>query len=82
MRQIFIESRACAFSLEDDGTESSNESDSGLRTGSGSDTASPLVSEWENGCNGHAQLPPARISSADASLHRFVRSLSTNIREL
>ena len=80
MRQMFIESRARAFNLEDDGMESGDERDSGLRTGSGSDTASPLVSEWENDCNCHAQLPPAHVSSGDVSLHRFVCSLRTNMR--
>lgn len=80
MRQMFIESRARAFNLEDDGMESGDERDSGLRTGSGSDTASPLVSEWENDCNCHAQLPPAHVSSGDVSLHRFVCSLCTDIR--
>ena len=82
MRQMFIESRARAFNLEDDGMESGDERDSGLRTGSGSDTASPLVSEWENDCNCHAQLPPAHVSSGDVSLHRFVCSLRIDIREL
>ena len=82
MRQMFIESRVRAFNLEDDGMESGDERDSGLRTGSGSDTASPLVSEWENDCNCHAQIPPAHVSSVDVSLHRFVCSLRTDIREL
>lgn len=80
MRQMFIESRVRAFNLEDDGMESGDERDSGLRTGSGSDTASPLVSEWENDCNCHAQIPPAHVSSVDVSLHRFVCSLRTDMR--
>lgn len=80
MRQMFMESRARALNLEEDGMESGDERDSGLRTGSGSDTASPLVSEWENDCYCHAQLSPAHVSSGDASLHRFVCSLCTDIR--